>query len=75
MRKPFPSYPIHNKTNSLGFLNHHNARLRRENNMKKKIIAANKNEEIREKNEKLVDRKEKNGDRNAGFLPISFWTD
>ena len=43
--------------------------------MKKKIIAANKNEEIREKNEKLVDRKEKNGDRNAGFLPISFWTD
>ena len=43
--------------------------------MKRKIMAANKNEKIREENEKLTDRKEKNEDRNAGFLPIFFWTD
>ena len=75
MRKPFPSYPIHEKTNFLGFLYHQNARSRSENNMNKKIIAANKNDKIGEKNEELADRKEKNGDRNAGFLPIFFWTD
>jgi len=53
--------------------------------MKKKIIAPNKNEKIREKNEKLTDkeltnrdltdREEKNGEKDAGFLPIFFWTD
>ena len=76
MRKPRLSYPIHEKaTNFLGFLNHQNARLRRENNMKRKIMAPNKNEKIGEKNEKLTDRKEKNGERNAGFLPIFFWAD
>jgi len=68
------SYP-RKATSFLGFLDHQNARLRRKNNMKRKIIAPNKNEKIGEKNEKLTDRKEKNGERNAGFLPIFFWTD
>ena len=43
--------------------------------MKRKIMAPNKNEKIGEKNEKLTDRKEENEERNAGFLPIFFWTD
>ena len=43
--------------------------------MIKKIIAANENEKIREKTEQLTERKEKNGDRNTGSLPIFFWTD
>ncbi|MFZ3383153.1 MAG: hypothetical protein WA144_04430 [Candidatus Methanoperedens sp.] len=75
MRKPLPTYLISEKTNFPGFLYHQNARSRSDNNMKKKIIAANMNEKIREKNEQLTDRKENNGDRNAGFLPIFFWTD
>ncbi len=75
MRKPLPTYLISEKTNFPGFLNHQNATSKSENNMKKKIIAANKNEQIREKKEELADRKENNGDRNAGFLPIFFWTD
>ena len=43
--------------------------------MKRKIMAPNKNEKIGEKNKKLTDKEEKNEERNAGFLPIFFWSD
>lgn len=43
--------------------------------MKRKIMAPNKNEKIGEKNERLTGRKEKNEEKEAGFLPIFFWTD
>ena len=43
--------------------------------MKMKIMAENKNEKIPENTDKPTERQEKNGERNAGFLPIFFWTD
>jgi hypothetical protein len=61
------------QTNFLGFLNHR--LIREKNNMKMKIMAENKNEKIPENTDKPTERQEKNRERNAGFLPIFFWTD
>jgi|GEM_PF-1561741 len=43
--------------------------------MKMKIMAENKNEKIPENTDKPTETQEKNGERNAGFLHIFFWTD
>jgi len=38
-------------------------------------MTQNKNKMIKEKIERITERQEQKGERNAGFLPIFYWTD
>jgi len=38
-------------------------------------MTQNKNKMIREKTERITERQEQKGERNARFLPIFYWTD